>query len=110
VTEIVSIHKYNSLAEAIENNSYRQYPMQNKYLPQFGNIDKVTYENYPVNPVTHRRLYLDTSAGGGYACCEQATFYLYIDRVDSSFWIQDYQAGFGGKSVEWYGPFKLISQ
>jgi len=64
----------------------------------------------PRNPSTGRLLQLDTSAGGGYACCEAPTFYPLVDRHDHVFWIHDYQADLRKVHQAWYGPFALCSQ
>jgi hypothetical protein len=60
------------------------------------------------NPVTGNKLRPDTSAGGGYACCEQASFFVWFDPAEGLVWVRRYQASLRDVSDNWYGPFALV--
>ncbi|MBN1373801.1 hypothetical protein JW962_00495 [Candidatus Dojkabacteria bacterium] len=96
--DLVSIE---SIDEGLE--IYHDYPTPKRLIPVADNKSSRDY----CNPITKNPLYLDTSSGGEYMCCEVPTFYVYIDSKSNVLWIQDYQAGIGYVNQAWYGPFVL---
>jgi TonB family protein len=94
---------YPCLYAAIRDGDYRAHPAAPELIPKGRLLS-------PRNPSTGRLLELDTSAGGGYACCEAGTFYAFVDRQDSVLWIADYHASFTDRYEAWFGPFALCPQ
>lgn len=97
---LISRRTYSSIKEALQGDDYEKYPAVS--IPVRG-----TYNNIQFNPKTNTQLELDTSEGGGYACCEAPTFYVWVDRKDNIFWVRTYQASLGSVNDNWYGPFRL---
>lgn len=91
---------FNSTTEALQSD-YKKYPTSPELTP-LQNESK-TY----LNQKTGQELVLDTSAGGGYTCCEAPTFYVWVDENENIFWIRTYQASLESVDDNWYGPFNL---
>ena len=97
------IKEYATLKQALKDSDYQKYPANFLLLPKMGYQTDIWY-----NPKTKEKLELDTTEGGGSACCEQATFYVWFDKKENIFWVNTWQAGFGIINENgWYGPFKL---
>jgi len=95
---------YQNLGQAISNQDYQNYPAEKKYIP----LNTTGYSGDYYNPFDKtKKLELDLSEGGGYKCCEQATYYIYVDVKNNIVWIRDYQASLQGINEEWFGPFKI---
>ena len=97
------IKEYTTLKQALEDSDYRTYSANFLLLPKMGPSTDIWF-----NPKTKNKLELDTTEGGGYACCEAPTFYVWFDKKENIFWVHTWQAGFGRINDDsWYGPFKL---
>ena len=95
---------YELVGQALDGNDYQKYASSPLSLPSKGE-----WSGEHFNPKTGEPLYLDTSYGGGSKCCEQRTFYLFIDKVDMIFWVEDYSASVEKVNEEWYGPFSYVT-
>lgn len=93
-------HSYNLISDAFDNNNYQNYSSSKASLPKKGE-----YSSEYFNPVTNEPLYFDASYGGGYACCEQSTFYLFVDKSQKLFWVEEYAADLNHTREDWFGPF-----
>jgi len=102
VIPLYSRKTYSSIKEALQATNYLKYPTISLFIPIRGEYNSMQY-----NPKTNTQLGLDTSEGGGYACCEAPTFYVWVDRKDNIFWVETYQASLSSVNDHWYGPFKL---
>jgi hypothetical protein len=87
-------HAFPSLHAALAGD-YRKFPAAQ--IP--------TQRHGYVNPVTGSHLLLDLSEGGGAACCEQPTFYVWFDPAEGLWWIRTYAASLRTVDDHWYGPF-----
>jgi|GEM_PF-5731475 len=94
--------EFESYEDALENEEYKNYPANP--APTRG---EGPWAYSYISPLDGDLLELDTSAGGGYKCCEQPTYYILVDESDEIFWIEYYQAGFAERTDEFYGPFRL---
>ena len=104
VAPLQTRHNYSSIKEALQETDYHKYPTIFYSIPIKGSNNSIMF-----NPKTNTQLELDTSEGGGYACCEAPTFYVWVDRNDNIFWVRNYQASLISVNDKWYGPFALTN-
>ncbi|MFA6981873.1 MAG: hypothetical protein WC243_02535 [Patescibacteria group bacterium] len=93
-------YSFDTIKHALDGKSYQKYPARLTSRPKQGE-----YSGEYFNPKTGKVLYLDVSFGGGYKCCEQATYYVIVDRTDRLFWVEEYQASLNEVNDNWFGPF-----
>lgn len=95
---LFSRKSYSSIESSLKDEDYKKYPSLFFAVPK-----RIDYSM--INPKTFRRLEFDKNYGG-YLCCGQATFYVYVDKKDNIFWVETYQANLDSTDEDWYGPFK----